>query len=156
MLLAKKKDLNITSDPLFFAIIRFSIPIMLANVVTTLFNAADMMVLSWFAVGNEIASVGATSRHSLHCYRQKGSSSSCRRRGCHPRRTVSDQVDYGWNTEPCPHRFRPRLRSTWGRGRGYRRRNPGRSSHSWDRKCRCLCKQGRQRNPDSTGFLLHS
>ena len=41
--------------------IRFAVPIMLANVVTTLFNAADMMVLSWFAVGNEIASVGTTS-----------------------------------------------------------------------------------------------
>jgi hypothetical protein len=61
MLLSKKKDLDLTNGPLFKTIILFALPIMLANVVATLFNAADMMVLSWFAKGNEIASVGATS-----------------------------------------------------------------------------------------------
>ena len=61
MLLSKKKDLDLTSGPLFKTILLFALPIMLANVVATLFNAADMAVLSWFAEGNEIASVGATS-----------------------------------------------------------------------------------------------
>lgn len=61
MFLSKKKDLDLTGGPLFKTIILFALPIMLANVVATLFNAADMMVLSWFAQGNEIASVGATS-----------------------------------------------------------------------------------------------
>lgn len=61
MLLKRKKDLDITNGPLFKTILLFALPIMLSNVVTTLFNAADMAVLSWFAEGNEIASVGATS-----------------------------------------------------------------------------------------------
>ena len=61
MLFGKRKDLDLTGGPLFKTIIFFALPIMLANVVTTLFSAADMMVLSWFAEGNEIASVGATS-----------------------------------------------------------------------------------------------
>ncbi len=61
MLLTKNKDLDLTGGPLFKTILAFALPIMLANVVTTMFSAADMMVLSWFAKGNEIASVGATS-----------------------------------------------------------------------------------------------
>ena len=61
MTITKKRDLDLTGGPLFSTMVQFAIPILLANVVTTLFNAADMMVLSWFAVGNEIASVGATS-----------------------------------------------------------------------------------------------
>ena len=61
MFLQRKKDLDITGGPLLKTIILFALPIVLSNMVTTLFNAADMMVLSWFAQGNEIASVGATS-----------------------------------------------------------------------------------------------
>ena len=61
MIFSRKKDLVLTSGPLLSTILRFTIPILIANVVTTLFSAADMMVLSWFAEGNEIASVGATS-----------------------------------------------------------------------------------------------
>ncbi len=61
MLLSKNKDLDLTGGPLFKTILLFALPIMLSNVVATLFNAADMMVLSGFAKGNEIASVGATS-----------------------------------------------------------------------------------------------
>ena len=61
MTITKKRDLDLIGGPLFTTMVQFAIPILLANVVTTLFNAADMMVLSWFAVGNEIASVGATS-----------------------------------------------------------------------------------------------
>ncbi len=58
---SRRTDLDLTSGPLFKTIVLFSLPIVLANIVTTLFSAADMMVLSWFAIGNEIASVGATS-----------------------------------------------------------------------------------------------
>ena len=61
MTITKKRDLDLIGGPLFTTMVQFAVPILLANVVTTLFNAADMMVLSWFAVGNEIASVGATS-----------------------------------------------------------------------------------------------
>ena len=61
MFLQRKKDLDITGGPLLKTIILFALPIVLSNMVTTLFSAADMMVLSWFAQGNEIASVGATS-----------------------------------------------------------------------------------------------
>ena len=62
MLLSKKKDLDLTGGPLFKTILLFALPIMLSNVVTTLFNAADMAVLSAFTRGgNEVASVGATS-----------------------------------------------------------------------------------------------
>lgn len=57
----KKRELNVTEGPLLASIVRYSIPILFANLVTTLFSAADMFVLSLFAVGNEIASVGATS-----------------------------------------------------------------------------------------------
>ena len=62
MLLNRKKDLDITNGPLFKTILLFALPIILSNVVTTLFNAADMAVLSAFTRGgNEVASVGATS-----------------------------------------------------------------------------------------------
>ena len=62
MLLKRKKDLDITNGPLFKTILLFALPIILSNVVTTLFNAADMAVLSAFTRGgNEVASVGATS-----------------------------------------------------------------------------------------------
>ncbi len=60
-LFSKRTDLDLTNGPLFITLLQFAFPILLANVVTTLFNAADMMVLSWFSKGNEIASVGATS-----------------------------------------------------------------------------------------------
>ena len=60
-LFSKRTDLDPTNGPLFVTLLQFAFPILLANIVTTLFNAADMMVLSWFSKGNEIASVGATS-----------------------------------------------------------------------------------------------
>ena len=58
---SKRAELDLTNGPLFSSIVRFAIPILLANLVTTLFSAADMFVLSLFSKGNEIASVGATS-----------------------------------------------------------------------------------------------
>ena len=60
-LFSRRTDLDLTNGPLFSTMIRFAIPILLANLVTSFFSAADMFVLSLFAQGNEIASVGATS-----------------------------------------------------------------------------------------------
>ena len=61
MLLSKRKDLDLTNGPLFSTIIRFALPLMATNLISTLFNAMDIMVLSWFAKGNEVAAIGATS-----------------------------------------------------------------------------------------------
>ncbi len=60
-LLARRTDLDLTNGPLFKTIILFSIPLILANFVSMLFNAMDLMVLSWFSKGYEVASVGTTS-----------------------------------------------------------------------------------------------
>lgn len=61
MLLTRKNDLDITGGPLFSSMILFAIPLFLANLISTLFGAMDIMVLARFSVGNEVAAVGATS-----------------------------------------------------------------------------------------------
>ena len=61
MLFAKKKDLDLTSGPLFSTMIRFAIPLLIANLISTMFHAVDLMVLSWFDTGTAVAAVGATS-----------------------------------------------------------------------------------------------
>ncbi len=61
MLLTRKKDMDLTGGSLFSSMVYFALPVLIANFVTTLFSAADMFILSCFAAGNEIASVGATS-----------------------------------------------------------------------------------------------
>ena len=61
MLLTKRKDLDMTNGPLLSTMIRFALPLMAANLISTMFNAMDIMVLSWFAEGNEVAAIGATS-----------------------------------------------------------------------------------------------
>ncbi len=58
---ARRSDLDLTNGPLFKTIILFSLPLILANFVSMLFNAMDLMVLSWFSDGYEVASVGTTS-----------------------------------------------------------------------------------------------
>lgn len=60
-LLAKRSDLNLTDGPILRTILQFAMPLILANFVSMLFNAMDLMVLSWFAQGYEVASVGTTS-----------------------------------------------------------------------------------------------
>ncbi len=60
-LLSRRSDLDLTSGPIFKTIILFAVPLILANFVSMLFNAMDLMVLSWFADGYEVASVGTTS-----------------------------------------------------------------------------------------------
>ena len=57
----RRADIDPTEGPLFSSIIAFSIPIILSNVFAALYNSADMMVLNWFSVGNEVAAVGASS-----------------------------------------------------------------------------------------------
>ena len=56
---AQKKD-AILEGPLFSSILIFVIPIILANVMQTLFNAVDMVMVNFFSVGNEVASIGCT------------------------------------------------------------------------------------------------
>lgn len=55
----ERKDL-ILEGPLVSSILRFVIPLILANVVQTLFNAVDMVTVNFFSVGNEVASIGCT------------------------------------------------------------------------------------------------
>ena len=55
-----KKD-PILEGPLFSSILIFVIPIILSNVMQTLFNAVDMAMVNFFAVsGTEVASIGCT------------------------------------------------------------------------------------------------
>ncbi len=60
-LLTKRADLNLTEGPIFKTIVLFSIPLILANFVSMMFDSMDLMVLSWFSEGYEVASVGTTS-----------------------------------------------------------------------------------------------
>lgn len=60
-LLSRRSDLDLVNGPIFKTIILFSIPLILANFVSMMFDSMDLMVLSWFAKGYEVASVGTTS-----------------------------------------------------------------------------------------------
>lgn len=62
-----KRD-PITEGPIFSSILLFVIPIILANVMQTLFNAVDMAMVNFFSVGNEVASIGSTGP-ILHLFR---------------------------------------------------------------------------------------
>jgi Na+-driven multidrug efflux pump len=59
-ILAKRKNLDITSGPLFSSIVAFAIPLILSNIFSAFYHSADMAVLAAFAKGNEVASVGST------------------------------------------------------------------------------------------------
>ena len=61
MLLTRKKDLDLTNGPLFSSMITYALPLLAANLISALFGAMDLMALSYFSVGNEVAAVGATS-----------------------------------------------------------------------------------------------
>ena len=60
-LLSRRTDLDLTNGPIFKTIVLFAIPLILANFVSMMFDAMDLMVLSWFSEGYEVASVGTTS-----------------------------------------------------------------------------------------------
>ncbi|MBP3592573.1 MAG: MATE family efflux transporter [Clostridia bacterium] len=52
---------RITQGPLFSSILIFVIPIVLTNLVQTLFNAVDMVMVNFFSeTGTEVASIGCT------------------------------------------------------------------------------------------------
>ena len=57
----KKHTVDMTQGSIFKLIIKFAIPIMLAGVLQTLYNAADMVVVGKFAGKNDLAAVGSTS-----------------------------------------------------------------------------------------------
>ena len=59
--LSRRTDLDLTNGPLFSTMIRFALPLLLANLINTMFHSMDIMVLSRFAEGNEVAALGATS-----------------------------------------------------------------------------------------------
>ena len=61
----KKYRIDMTSGPLLGKIIRFSLPLMAANVMQLLFHAVGLIVLGRFAHGEAIAAVGATSGLTL-------------------------------------------------------------------------------------------
>ena len=61
MFLTRKKNLDLTNGPLFSSMIAYALPLLAANLISTLFGAMDLMALSYFALGNEVAAVGATS-----------------------------------------------------------------------------------------------
>lgn len=59
-LITRRSDIDPTEGPLLSSIIAFSIPIILSNVFSSLYHSADMMVLNWFSIGNEVAALGAS------------------------------------------------------------------------------------------------
>lgn len=59
-LLSRRTDMDLTNGPIFKTIVLFAFPLILANFVSMMFDAMDLMVLSWFAEGYEVASVGTT------------------------------------------------------------------------------------------------
>lgn len=60
-LLSRRTDLDLTNGPLFVTMIRYALPLLAANLINTMFHSMDIMVLSWFSKGNEVAALGATS-----------------------------------------------------------------------------------------------
>lgn len=60
MALAKRRNIDMTSGPLFRNIISYTIPIMLTGFLQLLFNAADLIVVGQFCGSISVAAVGAT------------------------------------------------------------------------------------------------
>ena len=61
MLLAKKKDVNMLSGPIVKALITIALPIMVMNVVQSLFNIVDMTVLKSYESDVTVGAVGTCS-----------------------------------------------------------------------------------------------
>ena len=57
---AKKYQIDMCHGPLFNKIVIFTVPLIAANVIATLFNSADMIVVGRFASAKALAAVGAT------------------------------------------------------------------------------------------------
>ena len=56
-----KYQIDMTRGPLFSKIVRFTLPLMMTNILQLLFHAADLIVIGQFAPGEALAAVGATS-----------------------------------------------------------------------------------------------
>lgn len=55
----KARNINLTEGPVALAIIRFSVPILLSNLLQQLYNTVDSAVLGWFAGPEALAAVGS-------------------------------------------------------------------------------------------------
>ena len=60
MRVVKKQTYSLTEGPLFWNIIRYTIPIILTSILQLLFNAADLVVVGRFCGSLSVAAVGAT------------------------------------------------------------------------------------------------
>ena len=56
----KKYEIDMTQGSLFKNIIRFSVPLMLSNMLQLFYNAADMIVVGMFRGDNAVAAIGTT------------------------------------------------------------------------------------------------
>lgn len=61
MALARKRNIDMTSGPLFRNIISYTIPIIFTGLLQLLFNAADLVIVGQFCGSISVAAVGATS-----------------------------------------------------------------------------------------------
>ena len=58
-LLSKKRGIDLLSGSVFYALVVYSIPLIITNVVQLLFHATDVAVLGIMAGDKEVAAVGA-------------------------------------------------------------------------------------------------
>ena len=56
----RKREIRMTEGPLFGAILRFSLPLMLSNILQVLFNMSDIAVVGQFAGPEALGAVGST------------------------------------------------------------------------------------------------
>ena len=56
----RKRDLDLTEGPIFAKLLLFALPLMASNLLQTLYNAADMMVVSLSSEANAVGAVGTT------------------------------------------------------------------------------------------------
>ena len=56
----QRRSLSLTEGPLFSSIVRFSLPLMLSNVLQVLFNMSDIAVVGRFAGAEALGAVGST------------------------------------------------------------------------------------------------
>ena len=60
MKLFSRRNVDITSGNLFYGILMFTLPVILTNILQTLYNAADMIIVGRYAGDICLAAVGAT------------------------------------------------------------------------------------------------
>ena len=60
MEVVKKKKIDFTEGKVFFNLLRFILPIIVTNLLQTLYNAADMMVVSLSHEENAVGAIGVT------------------------------------------------------------------------------------------------